>query len=103
MAYFLYSPFPWDLKRLPHLIGFFDALAYMYLSICVWRNRYSIWKDPVSRILLYIFILYIFVHGWGVGNFGTGIRHRTKFVVILIVLAASKFPKIIFLKKLTNV
>ena len=40
-----------------------------------------------------------FVHGIGVGNFGTGIRHRSKFAVIFILLAAPLLKKIIFKKK----
>jgi len=40
-------------------------------------------------------IVYVTIHGLGVGNFGTAIRHKSKFVVILIVLAAPKIHKFI--------
>ena len=41
---------------------------------------------------------YIFVFGIGVGNFGTGIRHRSKFVVLFILLAAPLLKKVILSK-----
>ena len=37
--------------------------------------------------------------GAGTGNFGTGIRHRTKFVIALLLLAAPLIPKLIISKK----
>jgi hypothetical protein len=35
----------------------------------------------------------------GVGNFGTGIRHRSKFVIELILLAAPLIPKLALFNK----
>ena len=62
-------------------------------------SRKVIWKDPGLRIILLILISYFIVFGVGVGNFGSGIRHRTKFVIGLILLAAPLIPKLIVLKK----
>ena len=76
----------------------FDAFLYMYLSYLVFKNRKVIWKDPTLKILLLILLSYIFVFGIGVGNFGTGIRHRSKFVVIFILLAAPLLKKFILSK-----
>ena len=45
-----------------------------------------------------LFIIYLIIYGIGTGNFGTGIRHRSKFVVILIVLAAPKIHKFLSLR-----
>ena len=97
--YVLYSPFPWDILKPKHLIGMFDAFLYMYLSILIFKNRKYIWKDKVLRIILIMLLSYIFVFGIGVGNFGTGIRHRSKFIVMFILLAAPYLKKFIFLKK----
>ena len=96
MFYFLYAPFPWDIKSPKHLIGLFDAIFYIYLSICVFRNRKNLYENPKTRFLIFILISYIFVYSFGVGNFGTGIRHRLKFLVILIAIAAPKLKKIKF-------
>ena len=51
------------------------------------------------RVLLIILLSYLIVFGVGVGNFGTGIRHRSKFVIIFILLAAP-FIKRLTLKKI---
>ena len=100
--YLVFAPFPWDISRLRHLVGMFDALLYMYLSYLVFRNIKVILKDPVLRIFLLILLSYIFVFGIGVGNFGTGIRHRSKFVVIFILLAAPLLKNFVFSKKKVN-
>ena len=98
-VYMIFSPFPWDVKKIKHLIGMFDAFIYIYLTILILKNIKVIWKDPILRIFFLILLSYIFVHGIGVGNFGTGIRHRSKFVVIFILLAAPLLKKFIFFKK----
>tara|TARA_B100000989_G_scaffold145077_1_gene108093 strand:- start:12545 stop:13765 length:1221 start_codon:yes stop_codon:yes gene_type:complete len=97
--YMVFAPFPWDVTKIRHLIGMFDAFIYMYLSFLILKNIKIIWRDPALKIILLILLAYIFVHGIGVGNFGTGIRHRSKFAVIFILLAAPLLKKIIFKKK----
>lgn len=97
--YFLYSPFFWDI-RLPHqVIGLLDSTLYLVLTIYLIKNWRVIWANPITRIFVLLFIGYIIVHAIGVGNFGTSIRHRSKFVVILIVLAAPKIHKFIIRKE----
>lgn len=99
--YIVYSPFPWDVSKLKHLIGMFDAFLYMYLTFLIYKNRKVIWKDPTLRIILIILLSYIFVFGIGVGNFGTGIRHRSKFAIMFILLAAPLI-KTFILSKVTK-
>jgi 4-amino-4-deoxy-L-arabinose transferase-like glycosyltransferase len=101
-AYFLFSPFPWDVKKLNHLIGLFDAFLYILLFYFIFRNYKVFWKDPVFKIILLILASYFFVFGVGVGNFGTGLRHRSKFVLVLILLAAPFIPKFVFSTKKTK-
>ena len=97
--YFLFSPFPWDIKEIKHTIGMIDGFFYIYLFYLVLRNIGHILNNEVLRIFLFIFISYIFAFSFGVGNFGTGIRHRTKFLVIIILLAAPLIKSISFVKK----
>lgn len=98
MVYFLYSPFPWDIKSPKHLIGLLDAILYLYLSICAFQNRKFLYENSQTRFLFLILISYVFIYSFGVGNFGTGIRHRLKFIVILIAIAAPTIKKIKFKK-----
>ena len=96
--YFVFAPFPWNITKMSHLIGFLDSLLYMYLVFLIFSNRKVIWKDPTLRVILIILIFYILVFGLGVGNFGTGIRHRSKFALVFILLAGPLLKKIIFKK-----
>jgi hypothetical protein len=93
-AYFSFSPFPWDIRRPAHLIGLFDGLLYLGLAFLIWRHRKAIWADPAARLILFILLAYLLVFGLAIGNFGTGIRHRAKFVVMFIALAAPLLPLI---------
>ena len=97
--YFIFSPFPWDLKRTEHLIAVFDSILYMYLFFLILRNIKIIWRDPVLRAILIILLTYIIAFGFGVGNFGTGLRHRSKFSVMLILLAGPLIKRLRFKKK----
>lgn len=100
--YLIFAPFPWDVNKVRHLVGMFDAFLYMYLSFLILINIKVILKNPVLRIFLIILMAYIFVFGIGVGNFGTGIRHRSKFVVVFILLAAPLLKRFVFFNKPTN-
>jgi hypothetical protein len=97
--YFLYSPFFWDINQFHHILGFFDGILYLGLTIYVLCNLHSIWENPIARFFLLLLIVYITIHALGVGNFGTAIRHRSKFVVFLIILAAPRLHKFIFSAK----
>jgi hypothetical protein len=97
--YFIFSPFPWDVKKNSHLIGMFDALIYLYLVYLIFCNRKIIWKDPTLKTILILLLIFICVYAVGVGNFGTGIRHRSKFTIMFILLAGPMLKKFIFFKK----
>ncbi len=96
--YFLFSPFPWDVKKISHLVGLFDSLLYIALAFLIFLNRKAILKDPTLKIILLILICYFIIFGVGVSNFGTGIRHRSKFLIELILLAGPLIPKLNFSK-----
>tara|TARA_A100001011_G_scaffold81432_1_gene84690 strand:+ start:930 stop:2171 length:1242 start_codon:yes stop_codon:yes gene_type:complete len=98
--YFLFSPFPWKITKVEHTIGVLDAFLYTVLAYLIFLNRRTILKDPTLRTLLIIALFYCATFGLGVGNFGTAIRHRSKLVILLILLAAPLIPKLkFFIKK----
>ena len=99
ILFFLFSPFPWDVKKLSHLIGLFDSLFFIFLSYLVFFNRKNILNDTALRVILIILITYIIIFTLGVGNFGTGIRHRSKLIFFYIMLIGPLIPKIIFFKR----
>jgi hypothetical protein len=97
--YFLFSPFPWDIKKSSHFIGFFDGLLYLWLIYLIIKNIKIYVDDPALRIISIVLIIYIFVFAIGVNNFGTSTRHRIKFLSLFIILSAPFLPKFIIKKK----
>jgi hypothetical protein len=91
--YFLFSPFPFDLSKPKHIIGMLDSFLYTYLLFLIFLNRKEIWKNPALKMFLLVLLCYVILFSIGVGNFGTALRHRSKFVVILILLAAPLIKK----------
>ena len=103
VAYFLFSPFPWDIKKINQLIGMFDGVLYMYFIYLIIKNIKLIWNDKNLRAILLIISSYLIVFGLVVGNFGTSIRHRLKFFLPMLLLISPFIPKIkIFKKNLRN-
>lgn len=93
LIYFFFSPFPWDIRTLNQLLGLIDSFLYMYL----FYNIIKIVKIDHKLLNLSSFfvnlILIFVIYCWGVSNYGTGLRHRAKFVPVLIAIAISKTPK----------
>ena len=93
MFYFLYSPFIWDVHQVNHIMGLLDGLIYFILTILLFKNWRAIWSNPVSRIFILIFICYLIFYSFGLGNFGTVIRHY-QIAIILIILQPQDFKTI---------
>ncbi|MDC3409998.1 hypothetical protein OAY88_01545 [Alphaproteobacteria bacterium] len=97
--YFIGAPFPWDIRSLDHIIGFFDGLFYLTLGWLIKRNFSLIWTNSNARLLLLVLIPLLVIYAVGTNNFGTGIRHRAKFVAVLIVIASPFIPRLKMNKK----
>ena len=96
ITFLLFSPFPWDVEKPSHLVGMFDGFLYIILIYLIFRNIRVIWKDPALKIIFIILVFYIMIFAFGVSNFGAGIRHRSKFLVEIVILAAPLLPKLTF-------
>lgn len=94
IIYFLFSPFPWDVKKPSHLFGLFDGLFHLLLIYFLIKNFRKIWDNKTLRIILLILVAYYVLFGVSTGNFGTGLRHRTKFIIVLILMVAPWIPNI---------
>lgn len=100
IIYFLYSPFLFEVEKISHLFGLFDSIIFIILTFLILRNRKIIWKNLALRTILIVFVSYLITFGLVVGNFGTAIRHRSKFVITLILMIAPLLPKFIVSKKI---
>ena len=97
--YFIFSPFPWEMSKIIHIVGVFDGFLYMIMTFLIFQNRQIIWKDPALRIIFLMLLAYIAVFAIGTENSGTAIRHRVKFFFAMLFLAAQSMPKVISLGK----
>ena len=99
LIYFMFSPFPWDVSKSSHLIGMLDGLFHLILFILLIKNFRFIMSENNLKFIFLILVTYLIVYGVATGNFGTGIRHRTKFIIVLILLVAPWLPNFVFNKK----
>ncbi|WP_423895834.1 hypothetical protein [Candidatus Pelagadaptatus aseana] len=94
ISYYLFSPFIWDIKKSSHLIGMIDGFLYFFLTILIWKSRSYIWSNPAAKSILFSTLIFIIIFSFGSGNFGTGIRHRAKLAILIIILAGPALPAI---------
>lgn len=92
VSYFLFSPFPWDVRSPSHLIGLIDSLFYIFLFFFLVKARGAVINNKPALAVAVVLMVCLVVFSMGVTNFGTGIRHRAKFVPVLIALAAIMIP-----------
>jgi len=86
--YFVFSPFVWDVSAAADIFGLIDALILIVLFWNIFKfKRYDQNKDVV-KIMTFFLILTLLATSLGVNNIGTAIRHRAKFVPIIISLAS---------------
>ena len=102
MLLFYASPLPWEVKKLSHIIIMLDSFFYIFLIYLLIKNFKYIWSNFTLRILLIIFLFYSFLFALGIGNFGTGLRHRTKFLILLLLIVGAYLPKISLKRKIDN-
>jgi hypothetical protein len=99
LCYFLFSPFPWDISEFKHVLGLLDGVVFIMLFLSIYSHRKYIKSNPQAFILLVFIIFLSLVFTIGIGNFGTGIRHRSKMLPIIFIIAAPFIYRVLFFKK----
>ena len=99
LIYFLFSPFIWDIRAINHLIGLVDGIMITFLFYWIIKGMVLKKLNKFVSILLIILIPLLITYSWGVGNFGTALRHRSKFIPIFIAISTLYVPKITLTKK----
>lgn len=94
MIYFHFSPFPWDIKSPKHLLGLVSAFLYMFLFYRIYKGWPKLKERPEHEVMLFMLIGLTFIFAIGVTNIGTAIRHKAKFLVLIVVMAASSFDSL---------
>ncbi|WP_160134087.1 hypothetical protein [Halococcus salsus] len=86
-AYFLFTPFPWQIGSVLDVPVMFEGLTnILYAFAGVAGVVVAFKRDRVATIgLLTYFVLGVTFYGLGTANFGTGVRHRQMFSWVLLV------------------
>lgn len=79
--YFLTKPFIWDIKTPSYMVLFLDAIFWLYCLIIIIKQRKILLSRPETLAILIATSILIVVFAYGTTNFGTAIRHRSKFLI----------------------
>ena len=90
MFYFLFSPLPTEWRGFADILGFcIDGAAYLWLCVAIFRSkRLPVTGESLRKFLLISILFTVFIFAFGVRNAGTAMRHRAKFVPLIIVTYA---------------
>jgi 4-amino-4-deoxy-L-arabinose transferase-like glycosyltransferase len=97
-VFFLFSPMPWMVNSFWDLVGLMDGLLYFLIFFGIYKSFPVIRKDPAALAVLVMLLGMIVAFAWGVTNYGTGMRHRAKIIILAVCLA----PYLIPLRKLVQ-
>ncbi len=95
MLYFLFTPFPWMISAVVDIVGLFDAVLYIWVSIPVIKKARRVFKDKnrtkdeaFTMFLTITLIFIIAMFAAVTSNYGTAIRHRCKLFLLFLIIAA---------------
>lgn len=94
IIYFTYSPFPWDISSPRQIMGLVASFMYAFLTWRLIKGWHRVKHKEECIALMCMTGALIFVFAIGATNIGTAIRHRTKFLGLFTLLAASSFQKL---------
>lgn len=96
ILYFLFAPFPWDIRSPRHVLGLFSSFLYMFIFWKLYKHWDQVKQHKELIPVIFIFSGLTFVFAVGVTNIGTALRHKTKFLPILLLFGAVAFYKLKF-------
>tara|TARA_B100000989_G_C19528462_1_gene468255 strand:+ start:717 stop:1946 length:1230 start_codon:yes stop_codon:yes gene_type:complete len=76
---------PFYINNLYEIFSIFDSILYFFLILILLINFKKIFfNNKVFSIFIISFPI-ILIYAWGVNNYGTALRHKTKFLPIIII------------------
>ena len=89
MFYLLFSPLPFDWRGLSDVAVFcVDSLVNIVLVVLMFRPPLLGGAAQLKRFLGYAVLVLTFVFALGTTNAGTAVRHRAKFLPVVVLAAA---------------
>ena len=94
--FYLFKPFPWDIKNLLDVYGFFEAFSKAVLFILLFLGFRDASKEEQQKVVFLLSIYLAMTLLWAVGtvNYGTALRHHIIHNWILIFLGVSGASRI---------
>ena len=91
IAYFLFSPFPWQIGGIRHLLPLPEMLYWYSLIPVIFFAMRRLLKDnfQVAIVVLVSTIVLTVSYGLGSSNVGTAYRHRGQVMPLLLAVAAA--------------
>ena len=100
IVYFLFTPFVWMVSEAVDLLGLFDALLYMFLTVYVFKKMRAQRRTPEKSradrfviLLLLLLIIMVTMFAAVTSNYGTAIRHRCKLFPIILLIIVDELQK----------
>lgn len=86
LIYLLLSPMPWHISEVKHVAGVLDAILYVTVFYGIIKSSRWLVQKRSAMAVLVILGMSLVAFGMVTANFGTAMRHRAKFLPILVVL-----------------
>jgi 4-amino-4-deoxy-L-arabinose transferase-like glycosyltransferase len=65
-----------------------DSVVYIFLFFLIMKNINKVFRNSNLIYLIIIFLPIIVIYSWGINNYGTAVRHKTKFLPIIIIISS---------------
>ena len=88
VIYFIYAPFPWMIEKLKDLLGIIYSFLNIFLTFTFIKTITN-FKENIKKewfLLFLILISMVITFSLGTFNYGTSIRHFSKFLPLFIAL-----------------
>ncbi len=92
-VYYLFSPFPWQIRNAMDLYAVFESLmrfVLLYYSVKQWLSAKGDQRQ-LQGLMIILFLSMSFLWALGTTNYGTAIRHHMLTWWILVVLGVPSF------------
>lgn len=89
--YFIFSPLPWDIHKIQDVvILFFDSSLYILSFALFFKQKAKLnnFAFCLSWACIITFVITSMIFGLGTFNYGTAIRHRSKFMIFMFIIIA---------------
>lgn len=93
MFYMLFSPLPMDWRNATDAFVFFvDSSVYIALIVLMLSRPLRGKGFQLKRLLICMTFMMTLLFSWGTSNAGTAVRHRSKFLPVMLIAAYSRNP-----------